>query len=219
MDKAQNKFLSVVYQLYTIGENGEKNLEEQNKYFEKMNSGGRQLEPHEILKVKIGGKSTLGHAFEKWNKAIDFSQAYQSVEKSHDDTPVAFCFEDALFAELGNDEDEGSMDEDEDYLPGRSGLVTPAMFLLHVRALVDNDGELDSQWREDKLIESFPLEVVNDWADRFIEKMVEYRKFLDEKIVHLSFDTGKNAYDYKFEDDEEDGERDADKLRDKETSC
>ena len=29
MDKPQNKFLSVVYQLYTIAENGEKNLEEQ----------------------------------------------------------------------------------------------------------------------------------------------------------------------------------------------
>lgn len=193
-----------------------KNLEEQNKYFEKMNSGGQQLEPHEILKVKIGGKSTLEHAFEEWNKAIDFSQAYQSVEKFHDDKPFEFCFEDAFFAEPGNDVDEGSMDEDEDYLPGRAGLVTPSIFLLHVRALVDNDGKLDPQWREDKLLESFSLEVVKDWADHFIEKMVEYRKFLDERIVHLSFDTGKNAHDYKFEDDEEDAERNPAMLLDKE---
>ena len=29
MDKPQNKFLSVVYQLYSVAENGEKQLEEQ----------------------------------------------------------------------------------------------------------------------------------------------------------------------------------------------
>ena len=32
MDKPQNKFLSVVYQLYSVAENGEKQLEEQTAF-------------------------------------------------------------------------------------------------------------------------------------------------------------------------------------------
>ena len=59
MDKAQNKFLSVVYQLYTIAENGEKNLEEQTgdeRPFEFITGFGIALDrfEQELLNVEKG---------------------------------------------------------------------------------------------------------------------------------------------------------------------
>jgi len=175
---------------------------EQNKYFEKMNSGGRQLEPHEILKVKICSKSTLANAFEDWNRAIDFSEACHDAASGADGDGTEMSFDDVIFGGVMPKPDERLADYEEEYLPGRSGLLDQPMFLLHVRALVENNGSLDPHWREDKLLESFPMEIDEDWANLFVRTMVEYRSFLDEKIIHLSFDTAKNAYDYMFEDDE-----------------
>ena len=180
----------------------ESNPAEQNKYFEKMNSGGRQLEPHEILKVRICSKSSHADAFAQWNRTIDFSVAYEDSECSTDESSE-ICFEDVIFGD--EFEDSGEPGEGgEDCIPSRSGLIDQNMFLLHVRALCDKREALDSHWHEERLIESFPSESEIDetWADDFITKMVDYREFLDGKIVHLAFDTIRNAYDYKFESDE-----------------
>ena len=194
------------------------NPAEQNKYFEKMNSGGRQLEPHEILKVRICSKSSFADAFAQWNRTIDFSVAYE-VPKDTKDESEEMCLEDVFFGEEFKDEEE-PVDGGEDYLPGRSGLIDQNMFLLHVRALCDDRGDLDPHWQEERLIESFPSESEMDetWANKFIARMVNYRKFLDDKIVHLSFDTIRNAYDYKFESDEseagvQEGDLDKEKVR------
>ena len=45
----------------------------QNEYFEKLNSSGKQLEPHEILKVRIC-KTT--EDFAVWNRAEDFTKCF-----------------------------------------------------------------------------------------------------------------------------------------------
>lgn len=61
------------------------NLQAQNEYFEKMNSGGKQLEPEDILKVLICGK--LGEkAFVEWNAISDFSKCYIKVHDFENNT-------------------------------------------------------------------------------------------------------------------------------------
>ena len=188
---------------------GEKeNIKQQNRYFEKMNSGGKQLEPHEILKVRICSKCSDANAFSKWNKATDFSRRY---DVASDQGVQRLCegqtFENLMFSKTspGDEPTEGG----EEFLPSRLGLLELPMFLLHVLANCNEGklkGVLNEEWRGDKLIEAFPApeELTQKWADDFIRTMESYRLFLDEKIIHLSFDANRNVYDYKFEDDEPD---------------
>ena len=66
-----------------LPENYEDGLELQNEYFEKMNSAGKQLEPHEILKVRICKREI---DFEDWNLVEDFTKKYpKSLERSFQD--------------------------------------------------------------------------------------------------------------------------------------
>ena len=55
MDKPQNKFLSVVYQLYSVAENGEKHLEEQtgdDRPFEFITGFGISLDRFEKVNTR-----------------------------------------------------------------------------------------------------------------------------------------------------------------------
>ena len=183
---------------------GEKeNIKQQNRYFEKMNSGGKQLEPHEILKVRICSKCSDANAFSKWNNATDFSRRYDvASELGVQELCAGHTFESLMFSKTppGDEPAEGG----EEFLPSRLGLLELPMFLLHVLANCkegDLKGVLNEEWRGDKLIEAFPApeELTQGWADKFIAEMKSYRQFLDEKIIHLSFDTNRNVYDNKFE--------------------
>ncbi|MCQ2285161.1 MAG: DUF262 domain-containing protein, partial [Bacteroidales bacterium] len=190
-----------------------KNAVEQNRYFEKMNAGGRQLEPHEILKVRICSK-ILGKnidPFDVWNGATDFSEAF------HLDKPLervadrqSETFDDVIFSKKEEPEIGGEpFDDGEETLPTRSGLIELQMFLLHVLAICNNQYKLDARWSDEKLLDSFPAEdgISPDWATKFVKCMEDYRKFLDEKIIHLVFDTAQNSYDYRMnEDDDSDKE-------------
>lgn len=198
-----------------------RNLNEQNKYFEKMNVGGRQLEPHEILKVRICGRhKNPTYAFAVWNQAVDFSERFElsngksSDRPDQDDKDVGAESEslEAIVSKAKGDVQPDAkigkepQDSGEDQLPTRSGLISVEMFLLHVLTLCIDRSALLSGWREDKLLDAFSevSEIDEVWADKFVEFMKNYRSFLDNCIIHLEFDSEQNAYEYCFESQDDD---------------
>ncbi len=198
-----------------------RNLNEQNKYFEKMNVGGRQLEPHEILKVRICGRhENPTYAFAVWNQTVDFSERFElSVDKLKDAGSESESLEAIVSKAKGDVQPDAKIgkepqDSGEDQLPTRSGLISVEMFLLHVLILCIDRSALLSGWREDKLLDAFSevSEIDEVWADKFVEAMKNYRSFLDNCIIHLEFDSEQNAYEYRFETQDDDGEEN-DKVR------
>ena len=182
---------------------------EQNRYFEKMNYGGKQLEPHEILKVRIC-KGLDETYLKSWNAISYFGKFYAGCEEreASSSNPNHSCFSALTLSAYLKDDDPGEDDvryaiykqckeqkkqyeldsEDRDDL--RNGLISFPMFLLHVMYLYrKKNGRKDLRIGDEKcLLESF-LEV-EEWAipqkKQFIDLMREYRQFLDSEIIHIN---------------------------------
>lgn len=189
-------------------------INQQNIYFEKMNSGGRQLEPHEILKVRICSLAGNTHnAFDRWNAAIDFSKRFvdphpKSDEKKNEADVQSGYTSRSLFHCLNGDVKglgEEPKDGGNENMPSCTGLLTVEMFLLHVLYLY-LCRKVKVQLRSDLLLDQFSKQPID--ANAFIEKMVAYRGFLDEQIVHLEFDASKNVYDYCWHNEDDAGKND-----------
>ena len=157
------------------------NFKLQNEYFEKMNSAGKQLEPHEILKVRICSK---GKDFDDWNAVEDFTKRYedQSVNTSNkgaanDDTPI--CLIKAVREKAGEKVvRKGSLEK------WRPSLIDFPMFLLHVHNITSK-GSLESIPSDShRLLECFRSALDRELCLQFVENMKKYRNFLDEWIIH-----------------------------------
>lgn len=174
---------------------------EQNRYFEKMNYGGKQLEPHEILKVRIC--KGLGNEYlTAWNAISNFGIFYldsgattgpsNSSDEAlplsaylNDDAPEKDTFRHTVYEKCKNQLHQYELDvEAQDDL--RRGLISFPMFLLHVLYLYR--GEKDMKiGQEDCLLDSFLG--VEEWSieqkKHFIDLMKCYRRFLDLEIIHI----------------------------------
>lgn len=191
------------------------NLQAQNEYFEKMNSGGKQLEPEDILKVRICGK--LGEeAFEEWNAISDFSKCYHTKynfpsNNNSDSTNSKSCQQAPTLLELVESVDNISEpksfglekndlnepDEGEKSIPVRQGLIDFGMFLRHVlHVLCRKVNNENKDVFSGSLLDTFAK--CEDWdmgfCKRFLGEMQSYRKFLDELVIHLKDEGGGYGY-------------------------
>ena len=198
------------------------NMFEQNRYFEKMNYGGKQLEPHEILKVRIC-KGLDETYLKSWNAISYFGKFYKeseedsssSVKSSHDKLPSLSAYlkddapqkDDIRYAiyeqckkQLSQYESDSENSEDL-----RRGVISFPMFLLHVLYLCQKaDGQKDTKVvEEDYLLKSFSD--VENWSKaqkmKFIDRMKEYRKFLDSEIIHIKTMENCESHYFFYESD------------------
>lgn len=156
----------------------EKDINLQNEYFEKMNSSGKQLEPHEVLKVQICKNET---DIRKWNNIEDFGKPYQPKELSGAEAKDigGMTFAEALKSNPANLH--ANSPSPEKWL---SSPMDFPMFLRHVRTLCSPDEKLDTKT---PLLELFK-DATALKEKGFVEKMEEYREFLDTKIIHIARD-------------------------------
>lgn len=151
-------------------------LKLQNEYFEKMNSAGKQLEPHEILKVRIC-QSELD--FNNWNAIEDFSARYNDADKTNGVDLI--CMRNAILEDVGEKiERKMSLEK------WRPSLIDFPMFLLHVLN-ISKDGKCSIPSDSHRLLEHFNNNPPVD--NNFLKKMIEYRKFLDHWVIHREVDS------------------------------
>ena len=205
-----------------LPQNYSNQTELQNEYFEKMNSAGRQLEPHEILKVRI---CSAKDAFKVWNAAEDFTKCY-AVGTGNDalDTGVTFLdvidvnktqivnnkeiqikteTQKSIGVPIKSDEQKSSIEK------WRPALIDFPMFLLHVlKSCPDNslgtdprDNKFQIPSDSHKLLEIFSQHKID--VASFVKEMIDYRHFLDKWIIHKSIcgdmrDTGEDDSQFSY---------------------
>lgn len=151
----------------------EEDVNLQNEYFEKMNSSGKQLEPHEVLKVRLCKTEA---DYRKWNAIENFTKAYREPEPPSP-TGVKPRKEMSFFDAAQSK----SMEDNTGKVPEkwRAAPIDWPMFLRHVHALCSSDGELDVRTALLKLFKDKPPK------DDFHASMEAYRKFLDMWMIHI----------------------------------
>lgn len=186
-------------------------LELQNEYFEKMNSAGKQLEPHEILKVRICSYSNeidkKRKAFENWNLIEDFTKKFHNVNLGSSETGFnskwpsikEIINRNGCFKNLSEDIKEKikkpTAMQRTSIEKWRPALIDFPMFLLHVlKIFLDRQG-IDFALPQDShtLLKIFEKKINEDPEKKlfvdFVELMCAYRTFLDEWIIHKDVDS------------------------------
>ncbi len=166
-----------------------------NLYFEKMNAAGKQLEAHEILKVRYFGKFSA-----RWNAVEDGSQAYKTPDSSENNsgTTNEVKLQELLNSDgslLGKDKEEK---EKVQAIGDSSRLVMDfPVFLLHVLRITINDDL--KEWNTKNLLSIFES-VYKKWEndggrpEKFITNMEKYREWMDKWIIHIEGDNPVSPY-------------------------
>jgi hypothetical protein len=180
---------------------------ELNTYFEKLNATGRQLEPEELVK----GLYFASEAAE-WNTLCDFSKRFSpqlsgetnSSVQEPDSTTIRRILETAD-SEANAEVLKKSDDKAEPPSSIRSILSLP-VFLLHVLNLLKgrnvemNPRKLVQIFKENAPTSKEVKEDADTDTGTFMQHMSQYRKWLDNNIVHhtadgLEFWRGENMDD------------------------
>lgn len=158
-------------------------INEPSLYFEQMNSAGRQLEPHEILKVRY-----FGNASPVWNSVLNGSERFVDPESKTDTDLTAPLTLATLLAEDGSAFGKEPAEEARQPNPTRSILSIPA-FLLHVLDLcIGNTKCIPGFWDSKNLLATFKCGMETLACEKFVATMKAYRKWLDEWIIHIEDD-------------------------------
>ena len=188
----------------------------QNEYFEKMNSAGKQLEPHEILKVRICKQST---DFAVWNRVEDFTKCYVDVSQNEDSAFLyGITIQDVLNAKKEKDaitietKGDGKSDlKNVSIMIGgdnirmktsiekwRPALIDFPMFLLHVlKILKEDDFSIPND--SHNLLKNFEGQLpVDENNGGFCGMMKGYREFLDSWVIHREVNDESDDNDSKY---------------------
>ena len=199
-----------------------------NKYFEVLNSTGKGLEQHEILKVELlKNQSETDKLVRIWNAVSQMEKPIipKSDEISNRDYAelykwaLYYCregnFEEALqyITEIGNDalEEANTIDviavkklekSKTVYVNERqdSIITFPEFLLLTLDMTLKCDGK-DSFYQKDKLIERFEKNKVTD-VKAFYNNLLYYRLLLDYYVVRRDVSNGQSRFIINFRDDE-----------------
>lgn len=199
-----------------------------NKYFEVLNSTGRGLEQHEILKVKlIRNQQDSDRLVRIWN--VVSQMEYPIIRQNEDinDQEYAELYRRAINeCRLGNFDNallyiKDSVNDTQenattiDLIPVKkketsarlyvverqdSILSFPEFLLLSLDLAFDLNGK-DGFYQKDKLIERFERQPITDMKD-FYNKMLFYRLLLDYYVVRRDISNGQSRFTINFRDNE-----------------
>lgn len=210
-------FISVLPNSYE----GNKNL--LNKYFENMNTGGKGLEQHDILKVRlISGQSNQRDLIRIWNTACDFSQKAIKIGKDENGAAysekysraISYCrqcnYKAALDMCIGSYEEDDTTtideitpipyekEENKKESSRYTSLISIDEFLLMVLDLQSYKGQIQNKesFYEQQLLKAFSTEVISSLdIQKFYEDILLYRLFLDYYFISLEREDWGLNYD------------------------
>lgn len=198
-----------------------------NRYFEVLNSTGKGLEQHEILKVKLLKNQKEAEEFVKiWNWV---SQMERPILKREDtdttsDEKYADSYRQALSncrsnkfesvikgIQIANDTQEDAPTID--IIPVRKkektnainltekedSIITFNEFLLLVLDLTEHCDGRESFYQKDKLLNTFALHPITDMK-RFYHNLLFYRLLLDYYVVRKNISNGQSGFSINFRD-------------------
>lgn len=198
-----------------------------NRYFEVLNSTGKGLEQHEILKVKLLKNQKEAEEFVKiWNWV---SQMERPILKREDtdttsDEKYADSYRQALSncrsnkfesvikgIQIANDTQEDAPSID--IIPVRKkektnainltekedSIITFPEFLLLVLDLTEHCDGRESFYQKDKLLNTFALHPITDMK-RFYHNLLFYRLLLDYYVVRKNISNGQSGFSINFRD-------------------
>ena len=199
-----------------------------NKYFEVLNSTGRGLEQHEILKVKLIRNQQDSHRLVRiWNAVSQME--FPIIRRSEDinDHQYADLYRYAIKeCRLGNFDNALSNIKDSindaqenantiDVIPVKKkekssgfqaverqdGIISfPEFLLLSLDLSFDLNGK-DGFYQKDKLIERFEKHVITD-IDSFYNNLLFYRLLLDYYVVRRDISNGQSRFTINFRDND-----------------
>lgn len=193
-----------------------------NKYFEAMNAGGKGLEQHEILKVKLmQGEENKVHLTQIWNAVCDLnrpvikrnekdleegyrSKYMQAIElcRNHRFNDAFELCESSYDTEDNNeigDIEAKQQDFRQSFIEtGERSFITFPEFLMMVIDIYLNLSGSYSFYRKEllKIYESHPIPDKQD----FYNQLLFYRLLLDYHIVYKEGDENTNKYDIVFKE-------------------
>ena len=193
-----------------------------NKYFEAMNAGGKGLEQHEILKVKLmRGEENKVHLTQIWNAVCDLnrpvikrnekdleegyrSKYMQAIElcRNHRFNEAFELCESSYDTEDNNeigDIEAKQQDFRQSFIEtGERSFITFPEFLMMVIDIYLNLSGSYSFYRKEllKIYESHPIPDKQD----FYNQLLFYRLLLDYYIVYKEGDENTNKYDIVFKE-------------------
>ena len=193
-----------------------------NKYFEAMNAGGKGLEQHEILKVKLmQGEENKVHLTQIWNAVCDLnrpvikrnekdleegyrSKYMQAIElcRNHRFNEAFELCESSYDTEDNNeigDIEAKQQDFRQSFIEtGERSFITFPEFLMMVIDIYLNLSGSYSFYRKEllKMYESHPIPDKQD----FYNQLLFYRLLLDYYIVYKEGDENTNKYDIVFKE-------------------
>lgn len=193
-----------------------------NKYFEAMNAGGKGLEQHEILKVKLmQGEENKVHLTQIWNAVCDLnrpvikrnekdleegyrSKYMQAIElcRNHRFNEAFKLCESSYDTEDNNeigDIEAKQQDFRQSFIEtGERSFITFPEFLMMVIDIYLNLSGSYSFYRKEllKIYESHPIPDKQD----FYNQLLFYRLLLDYYIVYKEGDENTNKYDIVFKE-------------------
>lgn len=199
-----------------------------NKYFEVLNSTGRGLEQHEILKVKlIRNQQDSDRLVRIWNAVSQME--FPIIRRSEDinDHQYADLYRYAIKeCRLGNFDNALSYIKDSindaqenantiDVIPVKKkekssgfqaverqdGILSfPEFLLLSLDLSFDLNGK-DGFYQKDKLIERFEKHVITD-IDSFYNNLLFYRLLLDYYVIRRDISNGQSRFTINFRDND-----------------
>lgn len=210
-------FISVLPHSYE----GNKNL--LNKYFENMNTGGKGLEQHDILKVRlITGQPNQRELIRIWNTACDFSQKVIKMGKDESGADysqkyfraISLCRQGNVRAAIdmciGSYEEDDSTtigeieqipyekEDNNNELGHQTSLISIDEFLIMVLDLQNYEGKVQNKERfyDQQLLKAFSTDVISTLdIQKFYGDILLYRLFLDYYFISLEREDWGMNYD------------------------
>lgn len=193
-----------------------------NKYFEAMNAGGKGLEQHEILKVKLmQGEENKVHLTQIWNAVCDlnrpvikrnekdleegyrskYMQAIELCRNHRFNEAFELCessYDTEDNNEIGDIEAKQQNFRQSFIETGERSFITFPEFLMMVIDIYLNLSGSYSFYRKEllKIYESHPIPDKQD----FYNQLLFYRLLLDYYIVYKEGDENTNKYDIVFKE-------------------
>lgn len=196
-----------------------------NRYFEVLNSTGKGLEQHEILKVTLLKNQEEAEEFVKiWNWVAQMERPIYNRTDATSDEEYANKYRQALTncrnnnfesvingIQIANDTQEDAPTID--IIPVRKkektnainltekedSIITFPEFLLLVLDLTENCDGRDSFYQKDKLLNTFKGHRIKDMK-RFYHNLLFYRLLLDYYVVRKDISNGQSRFSINFRD-------------------